>query len=83
MDGNLLLVVMSPEKTVEECSVEKVTLPGKNGKFEILRQHAPIISSLDAGDIEYLTADGENKKISIKSGFVEVRENKVSAAVEL
>ena len=49
----------------------------------MLKNHAPLISVLDAGDIEYETMSGEVKKISIKSGFVEVGKNKVSVCVEL
>ena len=56
---------------------------GRKGPFTVLKNHAPLISVLDAGDIEYETMSGEVKKISIKSGFVEVGKNKVSVCVEL
>lgn len=83
MDAELSLMIMSPENILEECTVSIVRLPGKKGRFEVLKSHAPLISSLEAGDVEYVLTDGETRKISIKSGFVEVRKGKVSVCVEL
>lgn len=83
MENGISLMVMSPEMVLEECSVKLVRLPGRKGPFAVLKNHAPLISVLDAGDIEYETMSGEAKKISIKSGFVEVGKNKVSVCVEL
>lgn len=82
MENGISLMVMSPEMVLEECSVKLVRLPGRN-PFTVLKNHAPLISVLDAGDVEYETMSGEVKKISIKSGFVEVGKNKVSVCVEL
>lgn len=67
---------------LEECSVKLVRLPGRKGPFTVLKNHAPLISVLDAGDVEYETMSGEVKKISINR-FVEVGKNKVSVCVEL
>lgn len=83
MENGISLMVMSPEMVLEECSVKLVRLPGRKGPFTVLKNHAPLISVLDAGDIEYETMSGAVKKISIKSGFVEVGKNKVSVCVEL
>lgn len=83
MENGISLMVMSPEMVLEECSVKLVRLPGRKGPFTVLKNHAPLISVLDAGDIEYETMSGVVKKINIKSGFVEVGKNKVSVCVEL
>ena len=74
---------MSPEQVLEECEVTFVKLPGKKGGFEVLPGHAPLLTSLEKGNVEYRTSDGEARKISVKSGFVEVKNNKVSVCVEL
>lgn len=76
-------MVMSPERILEDCGVISVRLPGKKGRFEVLRNHASLISSLVAGDVEYQTTGGETKKITVSSGFVEVNKGKVSVCVEL
>ncbi len=83
MEAGISLIIMSPEQVLEECEVSKVKLPGKKGSFEVLKNHASLISALDAGDVEYLTSDNEEKKLAIKSGFVEIKDNKVSVCVEI
>lgn len=83
MEAEISLIIMSPEHVLEECAVSLVRLPGKSGAFEVLKDHAPLITALDAGDVEYVTSDGGQKKIPVKSGFAEIRKNKVSVCVEL
>ena len=50
----LHVVIVSPEKTIFDGKVESVTVPGSLGLFTVLPQHAPIISSLRNGNIEYV-----------------------------
>lgn len=78
----LKLKIISPEKVVYTGEVENVTVPGSLGSFEILTDHAPIISSLEEGKVEYTTKAGR-KQLEIKGGFVEVKKNEVSLCVEL
>ena len=80
--GHIHLTILTPEKTLLEKSVSKVSLPGSMGRFMILRNHAPLISSLEEGDIVY-ESDGTEEKVHVMSGFVEVLDNKVTACVEL
>ena len=75
------LHIVSPYGTLADASVSAVTLPGALGPFEVLKDHAPLVSSLVKGDIVYVAEDGE-KSVSILSGFVEVSDNKVVACVE-
>ena len=49
----LHLTVVSPERTVYDGKVLSVTLPGEVGSFQILPGHAPLISSLGAGELKY------------------------------
>ena len=79
----LRLKIISPEKGIFDGEVNRVTVPGTLGEFEILVNHAPIISSLESGKVSYEIATGELKQLEIESGFVEVQKNVISLCVEL
>ncbi len=76
------LHIVSPEATLVETVVSKVTLPGTLGPFEVLKDHAALISSLEKGEIVYV-AEGKEQRLKVVSGFVEVRQNQVEACVEV
>ncbi len=78
----IALHIVSPEGTLVEQTVSAVTLPGTVGPFEVLKNHAPIISSLEKGEIVYVS-DGAEHRLPIASGFVEVRKNQVDVCVEV
>lgn len=78
----LVLKIISPEKILFQGEVENVLVPGEMGKFEILNNHAPIISTLVEGRVVY-TINDEKKTIMVKGGFVEVKRNEVNLCVEL
>ena len=78
----LNLKIVSPEKTVFKGEVESVLVPGTAGEFEILTDHAPIISTLSEGRVQYSSKEGK-KELQIHGGFVEVRRNAVSLCVEM
>ena len=78
----LKLKIVSPEKVVFKGDVESVLVPGTLGSFEILTDHAPLISSLSEGKVGYGTKDGK-KQFDIHGGFVEVKRNEVSLCVEM
>ena len=79
----LQLKIVSPERIEFEGNVESVLVPGTMGQFEILVNHAPIISSLEKGKVVYTLPGGEKKPLNICGGFVEVQKNIVSLCVEL
>ncbi|MGP1559082.1 MAG: F0F1 ATP synthase subunit epsilon [Prevotella intermedia] len=78
----LVLRIVSPEKILFTGEVENVLVSGEVGEFEILINHAPIISTLVEGRVVY-TINSEKKTIMVKGGFVEVKKNVVSLCVEL
>lgn len=78
----LYLKIISPEKTLFSGDVESVLVPGTVGEFEILKDHAPIISTLEEGRVIYTTAT-EKQQLNILGGFVEVKRNEVSLCVEM
>jgi F-type H+-transporting ATPase subunit epsilon len=50
----LHLVIVSPEKLVYEGKVSQATFPGSAGKFQVMADHAPLISTLSAGEVKYV-----------------------------
>lgn len=78
----LQLKIVSPENVVFQGEVVSVLVPGTLGSFEILNDHAPIISSLEEGKVEYTTLEGKNV-MNIRGGFVECKKNEVSLCVEV
>ena len=65
------LEILSPEKTLFTGEVDSVIFPGSQGQFQILNNHAPIISSLSQGNIDY-KINSKNNQVEIKRGIVEV-----------
>ena len=78
----LQLKIVSPEKIEYDGVAERILVPGTMGQFEILNDHAPIISTLQKGIVEYVNKEG-NTSLEILGGFVEVQKNQVSLCVEL
>ena len=78
----LKLRIVSPEKVVYDGPIESVKVPGSLGSFEILDNHAPIISSLTYGVVEYKNNEGVHN-LNVEGGFVEVKKNEVSLCVEI
>lgn len=78
----LELKIVSPEKVEFEGKVDRVIVPGTVGLFEILENHAPIISTLEKGWVIYHDSEGEHE-LNVSMGFVEVQKNIVNICVEL
>lgn len=64
----LHLVIVSPEKLVYEGKVSQATFPGSAGKFQVMADHAPLISTLSAGEVKYV-AGQETQSLQIKGGI--------------
>ncbi|MBC7884522.1 MAG: ATP synthase F1 subunit epsilon [Saprospiraceae bacterium] len=75
------LVVLTPEKEIFHGEVTSVKVPGINGQFEILQNHAAIVAALGKGEVRILNDKGENKTFHIQKGFIEVLKNEVSLLV--
>lgn len=80
--ANIRLHILSPEGTLVRQDVSLVTLPGMQAPFTVLPGHAPLVTALLSGDIRYVT-DGKEERFRIREGFVEVKDNVVSACVEI
>lgn len=78
METQLNLEIVSPEKVVFSGDVELVEMPGKRGRFAILRNHAPIIASLSKGEIRVKPVGQPEETFECQAGYVECSDNKVS-----
>ena len=75
------VIILSPEKQLYEAEVDRVVLPGEMGQFEVLENHAPIISTLVKGVVSCFSA--ENYSLEVQSGFIECVNNTINICVEL
>lgn len=77
----MTLEIISPSEILFKGEADSVTLPGKMGSFTVLKNHASLISVLNAGAILYRVADGSEHSVDIKGGLVDVDSNVVSVCV--
>jgi F-type H+-transporting ATPase subunit epsilon len=71
------LEIITPERKLFDGSVRLVQVPGSLGSFEVLKNHAPIISTLVSGTIKVITETGGQQLIDIASGIIEVKGNTI------
>jgi F-type H+-transporting ATPase subunit epsilon len=75
------LTILTPQGTIYEGETSGVSLPGSAGHFEILNNHAPILSSLGKGKVRIKTND-QSTYYHIEHGYVECLENTINILVE-
>ncbi len=76
------LEIITPEKMLFSGEIDLVKLPGTTGSFEILINHAPLISTLMAGRIKVKDINGVVSYFTISGGVAEVLHNQVKVLVE-
>lgn len=76
------LEIITPEGLEFEGTVESVTVPGAMGPFQVLYNHAPVISELEIGVIKFNDSRDNETLYATSGGFVQVLNNKVSIIVE-
>jgi F-type H+-transporting ATPase subunit epsilon len=76
------VIVLTPEKEIYNGKVTSVKVPGLDGSFEILQNHAPIVAALGEGEIRIVDKSGSKKTFMVKKGFIEVLKNEVSLLVQ-
>ena len=76
------LEIITPDKKVYSGEVETVKLPGADGSFGILNNHAPIIASLKKGTVRVTDSKKNVENFEINGGVVEVQNNKVIVLAE-
>jgi len=75
MAGTFTLQVVTPEREVYSGQVEQISLPGLEGSFGVLRNHAPLIAALEPGLVEIFDAEGHEIRMAIGGGFFQVAQN--------
>ena len=78
----MLLEIITPEKKVFQGEVNSVQLPGTNGKFEVLNNHAPIISTLIKGHVRVIDNNNNIELFKINGGVIEMQNNKIIVLAE-
>jgi F-type H+-transporting ATPase subunit epsilon len=69
--------IITPDRKVFDGEIKSVRVPGKKGSFQVLKDHAPIISTLDNGLVITVDQEGTEKIFEISGGVIEVKANKI------
>lgn len=69
----LKLNIIYTNRRMYNTNIINITLPGKEGPFTITSNHNYVVATLSSGEIRYISEDGEEAKIYIKGGFVELK----------
>ncbi len=76
------LVVLTPEQEYFKGEIVSLTVPGVSGEFEVLKDHAPLVSALTAGEVRIKKKDGDILKFNVNQGFLEVINNDLALLVK-
>ncbi len=78
----MYLEIITPDKKIFEGEVNLIKVPGSKGDFEILNNHAPIISILEKGTIKVKDANNKEHFFEVDGGVIENKANKIIVLVE-
>ncbi|MBC7744864.1 MAG: ATP synthase F1 subunit epsilon [Flavobacterium sp.] len=78
----MTLEILTPDKTIYNGEVTSVTVPGTMGFFEVLKDHAPIISTLEKGKVTIRGGHKVEEVVHIIGGVVEVQNNRIIVLAE-
>jgi F-type H+-transporting ATPase subunit epsilon len=82
MADQLKVRLVTPERILVDQMVEAVEVPGRNGYFEVLYGHAPLLSIIGAGEVRLHGGDAGDQRYSVARGFVEVLPDRVTILAE-
>jgi F-type H+-transporting ATPase subunit epsilon len=78
----MYIKIITPDKEIYEGEISQAKFPGSKGTFEVLKDHAPLISTLSKGYVTLNTEKDGRKEINIDGGVVEILKNKITVLVE-
>lgn len=78
----MLLEIIAPDQQLYYGEVDLVQVPGSKGSFEILKNHAPLVSTLDQGKIKIVDQKGATTFFDVDGGVIEVKNNKIIVLAE-
>ncbi len=76
------LEIVTPKRIVFSGDVTSFSAPGVVGGFQVLRSHAPLLSSIAIGEVKFVDGSGNEWRYATSGGFVEVHENRVVMLAE-
>mgnify|MGYP005841931779 CR=1 FL=1 len=82
MMAELFLDIVTPSKSVFKGTVKSITVPGSKGRFQVLINHAPIISTFEIGMIKIDLPDGTSDYYSTGGGTIEVLNNNITVLAD-
>jgi ATP synthase, F1 epsilon subunit (delta in mitochondria) len=74
--------IITPDKKVFEGDIKSIRVPGKKGSFQVLKDHAPIISTLENGPVIMVNQQGIETRYEINGGVIEVKANTIILLAE-
>jgi F-type H+-transporting ATPase subunit epsilon len=74
--------IITPDQKIYEGDIRSVRVPGKKGSFQVLKDHAPIISTLENGPVILVEQSGNETRFEINGGVIEVKANKIILLAE-
>ena len=74
--------IITPDKKIFEGDIKSIRVPGKKGSFQVLKDHAPIISTLENGPVIMVDQTGTETRYEINGGVIEVRQNRIILLAE-
>jgi len=78
----VVIEILTPEKTLFDGEVRSIKVPGNKGEFQVLKDHAPIVSTLGKGVLTLSEPGGAITQFEIEGGIVEVKKNRIILLVE-
>ena len=78
----MYLEIVTPDKKIFAGEINLIRLPGSKGSFEILENHAALISTLEEGPVKIIDKEGQEHNIQISKGVVECLDNNIVVLVE-
>ena len=76
------LDIVTPEKKAFSDEIDSVVVPGVQGEMGILKSHAPLVTTLQPGELRYLK-DGEEHHLAIGTGVVEISNDRVAVLTDM
>lgn len=76
------LIIITLEKTVYQGQVQSVVVPGSEGLFEVLMNHAPIIASMKLGNLSIMEPNNHRINFKVTGGMFEFSRNKATVLAD-
>jgi F-type H+-transporting ATPase subunit epsilon len=74
--------IITPDRKIFEGDIKSIRVPGKKGSFQVLKDHAPIIYTLENGPVIMVDQQGNETRYEINGGVIEVKANTIILLAE-